>query len=90
MEQYKYKPWKFYSIVIVLTWAFWVPAAFIKSEVAFMFMALGLFVSPIVAAVMVFTSKNKLLKEDYKQKLVGYYRLKPANILSSILLFSVI
>lgn len=87
MDRYKYRPLIFYLIVFTLTWLFWISAIFLDNNTALVFMTLGLFVPPIVAAIMVFTSKNKQLKDDYKQKLTGFYRLNPRNILSSIALF---
>ena len=38
----------------------------------------------------VFTSKNKALINDFKKKLIGFYRIKPKYILIAVLIFAVI
>ena len=92
MEHYVYKPKRFYLIVFALTWGFWLIALLFKNNtpLLFLFMLLGL-VSPAATAVMtVLTSKNKMLKDDLKRKIVGFYRIKPFYIILPVIVFLVI
>ena len=43
-------------------------------------MFLGVVSPAVVAVVTVFTSKNKALINDFKKKLIGFYRIKPKYI----------
>jgi len=91
MTDYKYKPLRFYATVFVLTWAFWIAAAILNREDISMFlMLLGLMVPAVTAIVTVLTSGCKPLKEDLKRKLVGFYRIRPLNILAAVLLFGAV
>ena len=90
MEQYTYKPKKFYFIVFALTWSFWMLAIIFKnSSLLFPLMFLGLITPAITAITFVFASKNELLKKDFKRKIVGFYRIKPLYILLAILAFGI-
>lgn len=53
-------------------------------------MLLGLISPAVTAVITVLTSGSKALKADLKRKLVGFYRIKPLNILAAVLLFSAI
>ena len=53
-------------------------------------MFLGLVSPAVVAVVTVFTSKNNALINDFKKKLIGFYRIKPKYILIAVLIFAVI
>ena len=53
-------------------------------------MFLGLISPAVVAIVTVFTSKNKALINDFKTKLVGFYRIKPRYIVIAVLVFAAI
>lgn len=91
MEKYVYKPIKFYLIAFALTWLFWIFAIIFKdSTFALLLMFLGLIMPPIVAVAFVFLSKNKMLKKDFKRKIIGFYRLKPKYILLAILSFAIV
>lgn len=90
MEKYTYKPVRFYITVFALTWGFWIAALMVKDTPAmFVLMVLGLFMPAVTAVVTVLTSKNKMLKEDLKRKIVGFYRIKPASIIKAVLVFFV-
>lgn len=95
METYKYRPWKFYITVFLLTWLFWITGAAIgknssNNNLSLGLMLLGLFIPPIVAIYMVYSSKNSLLKKDFKKKLIGFHRLKPGNIILAIIIYIII
>ena len=88
---YTYKPKRFYIIVFALTWLFWGLAIIFKNTSAlFVLMMLGLIMPATVAVVTVLTSKNKALKDDFKRKLVRFYRIKPLSLLFAIIVFILI
>ncbi len=91
MEHYTYRPKRFYIIVFALTWGFWALALALKNNNAAMLgiMVIGLIMPAATAVVTVLTSKNKMLKEDLKRKIVGFYRIKPKYILLGFLLYGV-
>lgn len=90
MENYIYKPTKFYIITFALTWAFWIAGLAIGGDIALLFMLLGLLMPGTIAVTTVLRSGNKALKQDLKRKLVGFYRLKPLNIIKAIVVFGII
>jgi membrane protease YdiL (CAAX protease family) len=53
-------------------------------------MLLGLLVPPITSLITVMTSGSASLKNDYKQKLVGLFRVKPLVVLTAIVSFFLI
>lgn len=91
MEHYTYRPKRFYIIVFALTWGFWALALAMKNNNAAMLgiMVVGLIMPAVTAVVTVLTSKNKMLKEDLRRKIVGFYRIKPKYILLGFLLYGV-
>ena len=77
---YKYKPIKFYIVCFVFTWAFWFLAAYINNTgnegLALAFMILGLFIpAAFVSLGFVLLSRSKALKTDYKNKIIGFYKI---------------
>lgn len=92
MEQYKYRPVRFYVTCFAVTWAFWITAAFVsRSEhdngISSLLMLFGLISPAVTAVITVLTSGNKALKEDLKRKLVGFYRIRPLNIVAAVVVF---
>lgn len=88
MEHYKYKPIKFYVMTYCFTWILWIGAILINQDVVrTLCMLFGLFSAPIIAIIMVFGSKNEKLKKDFKNKIIGFYRIKPLNILIAMVIF---
>lgn len=91
MEQYRYRPLRFYLIVFVFTWAFWIAAALCKNEGSAMtLMFLGLCVPALTAVLTVLLSGNRALKTDLKRKVAGFYRIRPLNVLAAVALFGAI
>ena len=91
MERYTYRPLRFYITVFSVTWFFWLIAILCKEEsLLFLFMFLGLVTPAVVAIVTVFTSKSKALKQDFKRKIVGFYRIKPKYIILAVCLFAIV
>ncbi|MBQ5311960.1 MAG: CPBP family intramembrane metalloprotease [Oscillospiraceae bacterium] len=90
MDKYIYRPVRFYITVFILTWGFWIAALLTKDTPAmFAFMVTGLMMPAAVAIVTVLTSKNKMLKDDLKRKIIGFYKIKPVYILKAVLVFLV-
>lgn len=88
MEHYVYKPKRFYLIVFALTWGFWILALIFKdTQALFPLMLLGLISPAATAVVTVLTSKNKMLKDDLKRKLIRFYRIRPMYILIPALVY---
>lgn len=88
MEGYRYRPLRFYLAAFGLTWLFWLPALFLPAgPLSLLAMLLGLLAPATVALVMVLSSKSRELKQDLKRKLVGFYKLKPGNLLLAAALF---
>lgn len=95
MKPYKYRPLRFYAICFAVTWIFWISAAIAgKSEhdngISSLLMLLGLIAPAITAVITVLTSKSKILKADFRRKLVGFYRINSLSILAAVVLFAAI
>lgn len=86
--KYTYRPVKFYVTVFACTWLCWLFAIlFNKGVTLYTGMILGLTAPAIIAVVTVLTSKNKALIQDFKKKIVGFYRIKPKYIALAVLVF---
>ncbi len=91
MEHYVYKPKKFYITVFALTWVFWIIAIILKNTpLLFVFMLLGLIMPAATAIFTVLTSGNKMLKDDLKRKIVGFYRINPKFIIIPVIAFGIV
>lgn len=87
MKKYIYKPIRFYVTAFTFTWLFWIAAIFFEKEIALTLMFFGLLVPAIVAITTIFRSKNNMLKNDFKKKLISFYRIKPLKLLMAIIIF---
>lgn len=95
MEKYRYRPLRFYIICFAVTWLFWISAAVIsRSEhdngVSSLLMLFGLIAPAVTAVITVFTSGSRALKDDFKRKLIGFYRIKPTSIIVAVVAFMAI
>ena len=93
-EKYKYRPVRFFCTVFTLTWMFCFTAAVFgrsgteSSEgISFAFMLLGLLVPSGAALLTILLSKSAALKNDLRNKLIGFFRVKPLNVISAVRLF---
>ena len=94
-KTYQYKPVRFYIIVFVLTWGFWLPAAiagrgFSDNGMSMTLMLFGLFVPSITAVCTVLSSGSTELKRDLRLKFTGLFRVKPLIVVISIFTFGII
>ncbi len=92
MEHYVYKPVRFYLTVFGFTWGFWLIALLFKNNtpLMFAFMVLGVASPAVIAVITVLTSKNEMLIDDFKRKLIRFYRIRPLSIVKAVLLFGVV
>ena len=91
MEHYTYRPVRFYLTVFAFTWGFWLISLLFKNTpLMFVTMLLGLIAPSVIAVVTIMTSKNRMLKEDLKRKLIGCYRIRPLYILLAVAIFGVV
>lgn len=92
MEHYVYRPKRFYVTVFALTWGFWLLAILFKNNntLLFLFMLLGLLMPALTAIVTVLTSGNKMLKDDLKRKITGFYRIRPLYIIIPVIIFGIV
>ena len=91
MEHYTYRPLRFFLTVFAFTWGFWILALIFKNTpLMFVMMLLGLIAPAATAVITILTSKNRMLKEDLKRKLVGCYRIRPLYILLAVVIFGVV
>ncbi len=90
MERYIYRPVRFYMTVFAFTWGFWLVALLFKNTAPmFVLMLLGLIAPSVIAVVTILRSKNRMLIEDFKRKLVGCYRIRPQYILLAVVIYGV-
>ncbi|MBR1584967.1 MAG: CPBP family intramembrane metalloprotease [Clostridia bacterium] len=87
-DAYRYKPVKFFALAYLFTWIFWVPAIFASENVGVMLMAVGLIAPAVVSTLFVLLSKSDALKRDLKNKLIGFYKVKWANVFLAVLAFA--
>jgi len=91
MNKYTYRPVRFYVIVFACTWFWWLFAIlFNEGTSLYLGMFLGLISPAVVAVVTVLTSKNKALIQDFKKKIIDFYRIKPKYIVLAVLIFAAI
>ena len=92
MKEYKYRPVRFYITCYAATWSFWIAISRTPNDngISTIFMLFGLIAPSITAIVTVMTSGSDALKRDFRQKITGFYRIKPFNVLLAILLFAAV
>lgn len=90
-EKYIYKPVRFYKIVFACTWFWWLFAIlFNEGTSLYLGMFLGLISPAVIAVVTVLSSKNRALKQDFKKKLTGFYRIRPLYIALAVVIFALV
>lgn len=95
MQEYKYKPIRFYVVCFAATWFFWIAAALISKDksdngLSSILMLLGLVAPAVTAIITVLASGNKALKQDFCRKLVSFGRIKPLRIVLAVIVFTTI
>ncbi len=88
-EKYTYRPTRFYVIVFACTWFWWLFAILFNAGTSlYLGMFLGLISPAVVAVITVLSSRNRALIDDFKKKLIGFYRIKPKYIVIAVLIFA--
>ena len=88
---YVYRPKRFYALVFIFTWAFWLFAIlFDEGLTSSIGMILGVISPATIAIITVFTSKSDVLKKDFKRKIFNFWKLKPLYIIGGFLIMSAI
>lgn len=78
-------------ITFTCTWLWWLFAILFNEWIGlYIGMFLGMASPAVVAVVTVFTSKSKALINDFKEKLIGFYRIKLKYIIIAVLIFAMI
>ena len=87
---YRYRPVLFFTLTYLFTWIFWIPAIFVPEDIGVLLMVIGLIAPAVVSTLFVCFSGSKELKEDLKNKLVGFYKVRWANVFLAVGLFALI
>jgi membrane protease YdiL (CAAX protease family) len=87
---YRYRPVLFFTLTYLFTWIFWIPAIFVPEDIGVLLMVIGLIAPAVVSTLFVCFSGSKELKEDLKNKLVGFYKVRWANVFLTVGLFALI
>ena len=89
-KQYRYRPVLFFLMAYIFTWIFWIPAIFTPESISPALMLIGLIAPAAVSTVFVMVSGSDALKQDLKNKLVGFYKVKWMNVLWAVIVFAII
>ena len=89
-DEYRYRPILFFICAYFFTWIFWIPAIFINSDTGAGLMLVGLFAPAVVSTVFVLVSGSNELKQDLKDKIIGFYKVKWINVFWAVIVFAVI
>ena len=87
---YRYKPVLFFVCAYLFTWIFWVPAIFLPDSISPFLMLTGLMAPAIVSSIFVMASGSDALKQDLKNKIFGFYKVKWLNVLLAVIVFAII
>ncbi len=89
--KYTYRPLRFYVVVFACTWFWWLFAIlFNEGTSLYLGMFLGLVSPAVIAVITVLSSKNKALINDFRKKLIGFYRVKPVCIVAAVIVFAIV
>ena len=89
-KQYRYRPVLFFAMAYLFTWIFWIPAIFTPESISPMLMLLGLIAPAVVSTVFILASGSDALKQDLKNKIVGFYKVKWLNVLWAVIVFGLV
>ncbi|MBR5407655.1 MAG: CPBP family intramembrane metalloprotease [Lachnospiraceae bacterium] len=89
-DQYRYRPVLFFVAAYVFTWIFWIPAIFTPESISPVLMLIGLIAPAAVSTVFIMVSGSDVLKQDLKNKIVGFYKVKWMNVLLAVMVFAMV
>ena len=87
---YRYRPVLFFILTYFFTWIFWIPAIFVCEEIGVLLMFIGLIAPAVVSTLFVLFSGSEELKQDLKNKLVGFYKVRWSNVFLAVGVFALI
>ena len=87
-DAYRYRPVLFFICAYLFTWIFWIPAIFLPESISPLPMLIGLIAPAAVSTVFVMASGSDALKQDLKNKLVGFYKVKWLNVFWAVIVFA--
>lgn len=90
MKKYKYRPVLFFVLAYLFTWMFWIPAIFVPENIGIIFMLIGLIAPAVISTIFVLASDSGALKQDLKNKVFGFYKVKWQNVILAIIVFAAI
>ena len=90
MKKYKYRPVLFFVLAYLFTWMFWIPAVFVPENIGIIFMLIGLIAPAVISTIFVLASDSEALKQDLKNKVFGFYKVKWQNVILAIIVFAAI
>ena len=89
-EKYKYKPVLFFALAYLFTWIFWIPAIYLPESISPLLMLVGLMAPAIVSTVFIMASGSDLLKQDFRNKMIGFYKVKWLNVVWAVIVFAIV
>lgn len=90
MKKYKYRPVLFFVLAYLFTWMFWIPAIFVPENIGIILMLIGLIAPAVISTIFVLASDSEALKEDLKNKVFGFYKVKWQNVVLATIVFAMI
>jgi len=87
---YRYRPVLFFILTYLFTWGFWIPAIFVPENTGALLMVIGLIAPAVVSTLFVLLSGSEELKQDLKNKLIGFYKVRWANVFLAVGVFALI
>ena len=87
MKKYKYRPALFFVLAYLFTWMFWLPAIFVPENIGIILMLIGLIAPAVISTIFVLASDSEALKQDLKNKVFGFYKVKWQNVILAIIVF---
>ena len=90
MKKYKYRPVLFFVLAYLFTWMFWIPAVFVPENIGIILMLIGLIAPAVISTIFVLASDSETLKQDLKNKIFGFYKVKWQNVILAIIVFAAI
>ena len=87
---YKYKPVLFFALAYLFTWIFWIPAIYLPESISPVLMLIGLMAPAIVSTAFIMLSRSDALKQDFKNKIIGFYKVKWLNVVWAVIVFAII
>ena len=85
---YRYRPVLFFFLAYLFTWIFWIPAIFTSENLGAGLMLIGLIAPAVVSTVFILVSGSSALKQDLKNKIIGFYKVRWKNVFLAILVFA--